>query len=330
MPLPMKTASPTLDPSPESPDSQPLRADERDLGFGPVVARDTRRRLLNRDGSFNVRREGQAFSIYHFLLTVSWPRFLLFVTGSYVAMNLLFAALYYACGPGALVSSHTSASNGRFADAFFFSVHTLATIGYGSISPGNLASNLVVTVESLLGLLLFALAAGVVFARFARPTAQIVFSDRALISPYQNGGRALMFRIANSRSNQLMNLEARVLLSRFSDPVARTDREFLALDLERERVVFFPLTWTVVHPINEISPLFGASEESLRASDLEILILLSGTDETFAQTVHARSSYKWNEVVFGAKFRSMFEPISGDDEISVDIRQLDDFDQVTF
>ena len=187
---------------------------------------------------------------------------------------------------------------------------------------------MLVTIESLVGLLGFSIVAGIVFARFARPTAQIMFSERALIAPYRDK-TAFMFRIVNQRSNQIVELEATVLLARRKrDGASSAEREFIPLKLERDRVVFFPLAWTIVHPIDEFSPLHGVTTQSLRECGAEFLILLNGFDETFSQTVHTRSSYTGDEVVPGAKFRTMFEP--GDDgDLSVDIRKLHEFDIVS-
>ncbi|HKR63986.1 MAG TPA: potassium transporter, partial [Thermoanaerobaculia bacterium] len=166
------------------------------------------------------------------------------------------------------------------------------------------------------------------FARFARPVARIRFSRNAVIAPYR-GGRAFMFRIVNQRSSQLVDLQAKVLLSRRKrDGVTASDREFIALELEREGVVFFPLAWTIVHPITDKSPLRDWTGEDLVECDAEFLILLNGFEETFSQTVHTRSSYKAADVVWGGRFRSMFNPPREDGTISVDIRKLDEIDRV--
>ncbi len=301
---------------------------DRDLGFGSVVARESRQRLLNRDGTFNVRREGLgplgSLSLYHFLLTTSWPRFLGLVVAGYLVMNTCFAGIFLACGPGALAGASSAEAGGtEFLRAFFFSVQTFATIGYGQISPNGLAANVVVTVESLVGLLGFALATGLLFARFSRPTARIVFSRQALIAPYQ-GGAAFEFRIVNSRSNQLIDVECRVLYT-YAPPDAGAARTFEALALERPRVTFFPLAWTIVHPIDAESPLHGLSEQELAARDAEFLILLTGFDETFSQTVHTRSSYKVGEVVWGAAFESMFKPSTQAGLVRIDVGRLHDY-----
>ena len=298
-----------------------------DLGFGAVVARESRRRLLNRDGSFNVHRDGLRFweslSAYHYFLTMSWTKFLGWIIGAYIIVNALFAAVYLLLGSAAL-----HGGNHDFASAFFFSIHTLATIGYGNVSPVSFAANVVVAVESLVGLIGFAIVYGFVFARFARPTACIRFSEKAVIAPYKDG-RAFMFRIVNQRESQIVNLEATVLLSRRKKGgVTRVDREFVTLKLERESVVFFPLAWTIVHPIDAESPLRHWTAEDLMDCDAEFLILLNGFDETFSQTVHTRSSYAASEVVWGARFRSMFNPPEEDGTITVDIRKLHEIEMM--
>ena len=299
-----------------------------DLGFGAVVARESRRRFLNRDGSFNVRREGlgfwQSLSAYHYLLTITWPKFLGFVTLGYLATNAVFAVLYVIAGAHALTGFEAEPEPLRFVTAFFFSVHTLATIGYGNIAPVNTAANVIVTVESLIGLLGFATIGGLVFARFARPTAVIIFSDNAIIAPYRDM-TALMFRVVNQKSSQIVELQAKVILSR-RKVGGTADREFISLGLERDHVDFFPLAWTIVHPIDKDSPFYGETEATFRKCDAEVLVMLNGFDETFSQTVHTRSSYKGDEIVWGVKFRSMFNPPGENGEVSVNIRRLSEYD----
>lgn len=309
---------------------QPPRDINLDLGFGSVVARESRQRLLNRDGSFNVHREGlnfwQEFFPYHYLVTESWPRFLGLISAMYLVINVLFALAYVLCGVRALTGFETDWLT-RFWTAFLFSVETIGTIGYGNIVPVTFAASVVMTIESLFGIIAFALVAGVVFARFARPTAMIVFSKNAVIAPYQNT-KAFMFRVVNQRRTQIVELSARVLLSRRKrhDDEAR---EFVPLKLERERVTFFPLAWTIVHPIDADSPL----RDFLNATDLarcesEFLILLNGFDETFSQTVHTRSSYRGDEIVWGARFKPMFNPPGPRGSISIDVRKIDEIERV--
>jgi inward rectifier potassium channel len=315
----------------QQPQSPPNTDINSDLGFGSVVARESRKRLLNRDGTFNVRREGlgfwQSLSAYHYILTMTWTRFVLFVAAVYVAINTIFALAYVACGTHALAGFYDDDASMRFPRAFFFSVETLATIGYGSIAPVTMPANIVMTVESLAGLLGFSLVAGIVFARFARPNAQIIFSEVAVIAPYREI-TAFMFRIVNQRSNEIVEMDAKVLLSIRRRDGAVNDREFLTLKLERDRVAFFPLSWTVVHPIDTASPLYGMTPQDLRDRQGEFLILINGFDETFSQNVHTRSSYKPDEVEWDAKFRSILNIPADDGNISIDVRKLHEFERL--
>ncbi len=314
-----------------NPATIPAEDEPKDLGLGSVVAQQSRQRFVNRDGSFNVRRAGLAFwsslSPYHLLLTVSWGKFLSLMTLSFVLLNAVFAFAYLACGEAALTAPTEPHPYNAFWKAFFFSVHTFATIGYGNISPVGMAANLIVVVESLAGLLATALITGLIFARFSRPTARIVFSQQAVIAPYKNI-TAFMFRITNARKNQLVGLEVKVTLSLYVSGNGPTNRQFNQLKLERSRVDFFPLSWTIVHPIDEESPLHSYTTESLRQADAEFIILLTALDDSASQTVQTRSSYKHDELVWGAKFSNIYEPIADDEPITIDVGRLHDIEKV--
>jgi len=305
--------------------------EKRDLGFGSVVAGKSRQRLLNANGSFNVTRTGLSFltslNIYHTVLTMSWRVFLSLLLLLFFTSNIIFGLLYSTLGAEALVDTSGDRSMSVFVRGFFFSVQTFATIGYGTIHPVGIVANLLVTVESYYSLLANALITGAVFARFARPTAKIVFSEKAVIAPYRKI-TGLMFRIVNGRSNQLIDVRASVMFSRFVNVKGKPERRFDFLNLERESVAFFPLSWTVVHPIDDKSPLFGMSEQDIIDSDAEILVLLSATDETFAQVVHARSSYKPKEVAYGHKFVSIYNKTREGEPISIDVRKLSQLEKV--
>jgi inward rectifier potassium channel len=307
-------------------------AQNRDLGFGTVVSSDSRQRFLNRDGSFNVRRRGLGYfsslSLYHSLLTMTWGKFFAGIVAGYFIINSLFALAYLACGPQALAGPAVAALSDRFARDFFFSVQTLATIGYGATHPITLAANLVVTVESLIGLLGFALATGILFARFSRPTARLLFSHHAIVAPYR-GITAFMFRIANKRKNEMIELEAMVMFSRFVEESGKRVRRFDQLALERQRVAFFPLSWTIVHPIDDASPLRGLTFADLERSQAEFLIMVAGTDETFSQVVHARTSYRPSEMVWGARFSNIYDPPTPEGHITIDMSRLHDIERVT-
>jgi inward rectifier potassium channel len=305
-----------------TPNLEPIE-EPKDLGFGSIVGGINEKRLLNRDGTFNSRRHGLPFlaslSLYHRLLTLSWGWFFTLAVAGYLSVNTLFALAYLACGSDSLTGITASSVGGGFWRAFFFSVETLATIGYGNVSPNGMAPHFVMTVESLVGLLSFALGTGILFARFSRPTAAVVFSSRAVVAPYR-GVTGFMFRITNARTNQLVELEAKVLLS-YIDGSAR---KYFQLALERTRVVFFPLSWTIVHPVDEKSPMWGMSHAELTRREAEFMILLTGVDETFSQMVHARSSYKPDEIQFGHRFVNIYNPIDDSGVVSIDVRRLSD------
>ncbi len=301
----------------------------KDLGLGSRVSEQSNQRFLNRDGSFNVGRKGlpffQSLNVYHWALSISWLKYYIIVGAAYFVVNLCFATAYLLSGPDALHGASGISANERFLEAFFFSVQTLATIGYGKMSPNGVIPNILVTIEALVGLLGFSLATGLLFARFSRPTAKMMFSRNAIIAPYR-GVTALEFRIANERNNQLIEVEATVTLSRIELINGKRIRKFYPLTLERKNVVFMPLHWVIVHPIDEKSPFQGYTKEMFDTSDAEILILLTGVDETFSQSVHARSSYKYHEVVWGVKFGDMFLPDSNG-RMTIDLRKIHDIEK---
>jgi inward rectifier potassium channel len=289
------------------------------------------RRTINNDGSFNVRRSGVSWRAFHPWLQVvnmSWHGFLALIVCYYVAINLTFALAYFAIGPAGIQGSAAPTEFRRFLNCFFFSGHTLTTVGYGSLAPHGIAANLAANAEALFGLLGFALITGLLVARVSKPSARINFSSRALIAPYQNG-TALMFRIANERSNTLMELEAKVLLMQVVEGPAQNgrgnlERKFDPLALERESVLLFPLTWTIVHPIDETSPLYGKTSEDLTRLQAEVLILVKGFDETFSQEVHSRFSYRADEVVWGAKFLPAFR-VEPEGDILLELNRISEY-----
>jgi inward rectifier potassium channel len=307
----------------------------RNLGFGNRIAVDSRQRLLNRDGTFNVERAGlrgrHTFAPYHALLGMGWGRFLAIIATFYVVVNALFAVIYLACGQQSLVGpgfpGHSSLFS-NFFRAFFFSVETFGTVGYGNIAPIGMGANSIMTVESFVGLLSAALTTGLVFARFSRPNAAIIYSKDALIAPYR-GISAFMFRCANERSSQLIEVTVQLMYSWINvRPNGERVREFTSLPLEFDKVTFFALSWTVVHPIDESSPLYHSTPEDLVAQEAEFLVLLSGNDDTFAQTVHSRTSYKANEIVWNARFRSMFIESPERGTTGMDLSRIHEYDLV--
>ena len=266
------------------------------------------RRVINKDGTFNVRRRGTTWRDFHpylHLINMHWAPFFGLVFVGYLIVNTLFAVAYYALGPGHLTGADASTETGRFLNDFFFSAHTLSTVGYGSISPKSLGSNIVASLESLVGVLGFAVATGLLFGRVSRPSAKIGFSDKMLITPYQEI-QSLQFRVVNRRRNDLMEIQARVMLMTVEDKEGQPTRQYRQLKLEREQVLFMPLTWTVVHPIDSESPMFGLTTEDFKRLQAEVMILLKAYDDTFSQIVLARYSYRYDEIVWNERFVPAF------------------------
>jgi inward rectifier potassium channel len=296
--------------------------------FDPGLTREfgaPLRRAVNKDGSFNVRRTGadwQAFHPWLYVVRLSWIGFCALVLGFYTFVNTAFALIYFSMDPSQVSGSAAPTEFGRFLKDFFFSAQSLTTVGYGTLAPYGTKANFCSTIESLTGLMSFAIITGLLVARASKPSASIGYSENALIAPYQNGA-AVMFRVANQRSNNLMEMEARVMLMTVCGTADKPERKFELLNLERSNILFFALTWTIVHPIDESSPFRGKTAEDLKRMQAELIILIKGFDETFSQTVHSRQSYRHDEFVWGAKFDNAFvvEP-SGD--LRLELNRLGD------
>jgi inward rectifier potassium channel len=239
--------------------------------------------------------------LYHQLLSLSWPKLLGIIVCLYLAVNAVFGLLYLAGG-----DCLENARPGSFSDTFFFSVQTLGTIGYGKMVPRTLYANILVTTEVLTGLLGFALATGLFFTKFARPTARVLFSKVMVVSP-RDGIPHLMFRMANERSNQIVEAQLRFAMLR-NERTAEGEnlRRFYELPLVRNSSPMFALTWTALHAIDANSPLRGQTAESLKASNVEFVVSLIGTDDTFSQTVHARHNYHADDIVWGSRLADVF------------------------
>lgn len=267
------------------------------------------RRSINKDGTFNVYRRGGSWRHVHpylHLLNMSWRKFFAVVMASYLTVNVLFALVYFALGPEHLKGADAPTESERFLNDFFFSTHTLTTVGYGNITPATVPANLIASLEAIAGLMAVALGTGLLFGRFSRPSVKIAFSERALIAPYQDHG-SLQVRLVNLRPNLLMEIQASLMLMTVEGDGEDRKRRYAELKLERNAIYFLPLTWTIVHPIEESSPLFGKSAQDLERLQAEFVVLIKGFDDTFSQTVHARCSYRYDEVVWQARFQPAFE-----------------------
>lgn len=288
-------------------------------------------RLLNRDGSFNIAYSRWDFvqfrDLYHSLLSISWLQFFVLTGASYFVVNLIFASFYYFVGPEGIEGIRERQGFGFFVECFFFSVQTLATIGYGRMSPAGLLTNFLVMLEAFSGVLSLALTTGLLYARFARPTARVVFSKLGVIAMH-DGVLSFVFRIANERLNQIA--EARVHVTLVKNEVTQEGdryRNLYDLKLERGDSPLFALTWTVVHSIDASSPLHGMDRKALTDAETEILVVLTGFDDTFSQNIHARFSYTTDDIVWNGRFVDVLKR-GEDGKIRVDMARIHDVEAV--
>lgn len=284
---------------------------------------------MNADGSFNSRRESIQLgdNIYYHLIRMSWSRFFMLVFSTYLLLNAIFALLYCATGIDHLQGIVRGTFLHDFTEAYFFSTQTLTTVGYGRVNPVGLPANVLAALESFAGLLAFSLISGVLYGRFSRPLARIVFSESLLVSPYRDG-QALMLRMANARKSELLETEAQMVIAlNQPDDDGRLIRRFFPLELEISKISFFPLSWTIVHALNDKSPMYGFTEKDLLECKAEILVLVKGTDETNQQVLHSRCSYTADQVMWNARFR----PVIGHNSSTLPIlltRQIGEFEQM--
>lgn len=298
--------------------------ESKDLGFGKKTSSGSARFVKN-DGSINVLRKGLPFfrpyDFYHSLISMGWGKFVVLVSLSFFLVNLIFAGLYTCIENQALSAIDETSTLQKFWDSFFFSVQTMTTVGYGAISPISLWAKIISSIESFIGLLGFALVTGLLYGRFSRPMMKIKYSKNVLISPFQEG-KGLMFKMANQRSSKLIESEVTVVFIGIKDGA----RIYHNLELQLSKINFFALTWTIVHPINEDSFLYGKTEEEINELDAEIVILVKAFDDSFSQTVYSHMSYKANEFVWDAKFEtSIFEE---DGKMAIDLEKISDYKKV--
>lgn len=292
-----------------------------DPGLGQKFSRKTKR-MINKDGSFNVRRIGHRFNLhnsYQNLINLSWWKFNLLVLFAYIILNALFALAYAYYGP----DHFTGMSRGSFweclVQSFYFSSHTFTSVGYGNISPKGDAVNIIASFEALVGLMSFALGTGLIYGRFSKPKARLIFSKHAIVR-IDPDAKSFQFRIANARKNTLIEMAARLIYVTI-DPDTM-NRHYHQLKLEVSQVQFMPLNWTIVHKIDEESPLYNKTAKDLANEMGEFLISISGFDDNFSQTVHTRYSYQFDEVLWNKKFARPYET-DDDGEIILYLTDID-------
>ncbi|MBQ0908640.1 Inward rectifier potassium channel Irk [Flavobacterium sp. F-328] len=306
---------------------------QENTGFG-TNASNYGGRFINKDGSANVEKRGmfllRRISWYHTMIAMPQWRFLLTLLLFYMGMNFIFALLYFSIGIEHLNGIDPSGTElGKFGQAYFFSAQTFTTVGYGHISPVGFLASALSAAEALIGLLSFAIATGLFFGRFSKPTAFIKFSDNALIAPYREG-TALMLRLTPFKNTDLTDAFARITMRRSDNENGAMTNRFFALDLELDRINVLSLSWTLVHPITPESPLYGLSAEDFTSINGEFIVHLTAFDDMFSNTVATRTSYTFDEVVYGAKFDSMYTRNESNSKTILHLDLLNSYQKVDF
>lgn len=288
-------------------------------------------RFINKDGLPNVRRRGvnvlNRLSWYHTMLNLSSFRFITYLVVMYILINLVFACIYYLIGVEHLTGIDKSNSLDEFIDVFFFSSQTFTTVGYGRIAPVGFMASLVATFEAFLGLLTFAIATGLFYGRFSRPRAYLIFSDIAVIAPFQDA-TALMFRLAPYKNNALTDADVTLSTAIEINEEGVVKSNFYRLETQLSKINTLALNWTVVHKIDENSPFLGFSADDFKNTNIEIIVHVRAFDEVFSNTVVQRSSYVSNEIIYGAKFVTMYYPDKEKDSTVLDLDKINEYQKV--
>ena len=279
--------------------------------------------VINRDGTLNIARPKEwgksFFDLYHYFLAISWPKFFAFLILLFWTGNIVFAGLYFYSGPEALKGAAPDLGFARFMDCFFFSVYLLN----GPYEPIGIWINLLVTLETYLGILTLVIVTGILYARFARPRARVIFSENAIIHQY-NGKPCFTFRVANERLNQIIEARMRLTLTKNeTSPEGEKTRKFYDMPVEFDYSPVFALSWTTRHFIDEKSPLYGMDAEKMKETQVVIFASLSGLDDTFSQTITSRTVYRFDEIVYNKRFKDIL--LWKDNKMHIDLKGIHDF-----
>jgi inward rectifier potassium channel len=303
---------------------------DANTGFG-TNASSYGGRFINKSGNANVKKSGISFldsiSWYHTMLNIPRWKFFIIILLFYFLVNFVFASIYYLIGVEHLNGINASLSLEKFGQAFFFSIQTFTTVGYGHISPSGFLTSFVAAVEALFGLLSFAIATGLFYGRFSKPKAHLLFSHNALIAPFGNGS-ALMIRMTPYKNTNLTDAEAKMTLGMVLEENGKLVNKFYTLDLELAKVNSLTLSWTLVHPITENSPLYNLTKEDFANTEGEIIVFVKVFDDMYSTTVVKRTSYAFSEIVCGAKFVPMFTRSDDDNKTILHIDRLNAFEKI--
>jgi inward rectifier potassium channel len=310
-----------------------LSKENKDTGFGTNAADSYGGRFLNKDGTMNMRRDGisifKKISIFHRMLTMPLWRFITVILLFYFAINLAFAIIYIIIGVEQLEGIRSAGIWQNFKQVFYFSTQTFTTVGYGRVSPVGDAANVISSIEALTGFLSFAIATGLIYGRFARPKPYLKFSENALISPFGDK-TALMFRLASYKDNHnLTDVDVLINLGMLvAENGNKPEYKFYRIELERSKIESLVMNWTIVHPIDEKSPLYGLTAEDMKMADVELYVLIRGFDEVFSSVVQQRTSYIYSEILHNRKFTPMYRESEDGKTSILEMDKLDDHVEV--
>lgn len=292
-------------------------------GFQEPVAR-----MINEDGTFNIKRSGAMHSfrdLYKYLIEISWTTFFVWTVVTYILLNTLFAALYLLGGIDDITGVHPDSND--FLEAFFFSVQTFTTVGYGFLAPVGVIAGIISTFEAFIGLMYFALITGLLYGRFSKPSSKIAFARNTILTDYEDG-KAIMFKIVNTRNSVLLKASVQCTLAiDSSDPANALKREYYNIALQLDFIKFFPLTWTIVHKIDAESPFYNLNIDQIKALNPELIVLVEAFDETFSQNVIEKRSFAGDQWISGVKFKRNFA-VNKNGEIELRINELDEVEPI--
>lgn len=300
----------------------PDKADE--LGYTNKYEKGNQR-IISRDGNFNVKRIGEKKLIFHELLTMSWFKFAMFIVAFYTVVNLFFATIFLVVDYNGIGMTSDYEVHNRFLVALFFSAQTLTTVGYGSLYPLSSTVSFVAASEALVGLMGFAIFTGLMYGRFSKTPHSIRFSKHAVIGPYKEG-KGIMFRVANERNHNLTELEAKVTAALVITENGKSSRKFFPLKIDNDKIIYFPLNWTLVHYIDENSQLYNMTAADFEACELELLVMIKGYNETSALNIHARNSFTHKEIIWDAKFKLPYY-FDANGRTVFELDKIDDFEK---
>ena len=302
-----------------------------DTGFGNNAS-DYGGRFINRDGSFNLRKEGmpfwERFSIFHNMLNLPRWKFIVMIVIFFLAINLLYTLVYLLIGTDQFTGMIATTNWQKVKEVYFFSTETFTTVGYGRVNPVGDGANFVASIEAMSGFLSFAVATGLIYGRFSKPKSYLIFSDHALVAPYQDK-TALMFRFASYKDNHILtNVEIKVNVGMQVEEHNKNVYKYYDLNLERSRVDSLPMNWTVVHPIDENSPFSGFTLEDMKAADVELYVLVRGFDDVYSNVVLQRTSYTYDEIIFNRKFKHMYRESDNGKTTILELHKLNEHVEV--